>query len=779
VHADCENLGSIILGVVGGVGNYTFDWNPYPVNGPIPQPQNRFDLNPGIYSVTIQDEGGCEFIINNILVEDRCNNGECSVSAGSISIEEENICFENNNTISATLDDNTVVGPNFQVIYMLTEQNGNNLIVVDTSSAPNFDITETGIFTIHTLVYDPLTLDLNLINFGSTSIFEINSLLQQGGGDICGALDLNGATAEVSEIKTEITTNTPDNCNSSNGNVILSPDNYSYQWSDNGIGANRNNLNTGIYQVTATDNNGCTTTIDIEVRDTCICIEPSIADINIIESSCGLQNGSAEIVVDGNPLNYTFDWSTSAGTPNSIGNKRSNLQAGVYTVTIGFSAVTDCEIVETFSIGNIDGPKVDSILTTPTTCSAPDGSVTLYPDTYDYIWVTDDGATTNTRADLKPGRHSIVVINPLAPQCPDIITIEIDSTNTMIVTADIISEPQCGVSDGEVTINVANSNTNNFTYIWSDNQSINQAARTELGQGDYTVTVIDQSTTACETILDFTLNEQAVGATLTMDPIVAINCNGERGELIYEVTYDNNFIQPASIFITNDQNAPFDADNLIPGEYIIEIEDANGCRGAVQNFTVTEPEALIVTNSITNIECEAPGQIDLTVSGGCGTYTYNWGHLSGTENPQNITTNNEGLYIVTVTDCSGCEKVLFGQYIGDNCDTDNCPPNPNVNNIIVQEASCGQNNGSIFMEVTGGAPSDFIFNWEPDISNNNSADSISSGIYTVNILHANNPYCPPTIQTIEVGNIDGPEAVVVFSAPSGCTSADGSITYLR
>jgi len=775
VHADCENLGSIVLGVIGGTGNYTFTWDP--TNGTSNnQPYIREGLQPDIYNVTVTDDGGCSTTINNILIDDRCANGECVAEAGNLTIEDESLCAgDANNSITATPNGNMIVPPGFEVIYILTETQGNNLVVVDTSSMPDFVWDETGNYTIHTLVYDPATLDLDFIDFENTSVFDINSLLLQGGGEICGSLDLSGANAEVIEVDVTVTANEPDNCSTGSGHIELTPIDFAYSWNDGGSGANRDDLDAGIYQITVTDNNGCNTVIDLEIRDTCICILPTVAAVNTLESSCGFSNGSGEVMVDGNPLDYTYAWSSQAGTPNAVGNRRTDLPAGIYTVTITFPLVSDCNIVETFAIGNIDGPKLDSLTTTPATCSAPDGTVILYPDTYNYVWV--DGATpspSNIRTDLKPGKHNIVVINPLAPQCPDIISIEIDSINEMTLVADILSAPQCGIADGEVTINVENNPAGSFTYIWSDDATANQATRNGLAQGDYSVTVMDGASTGCESILEFTLDEQAVGATLTLDPIIEIECYGERAELIYDIIYDNNFTQPASIYITNENGASFPADNLIAGNYSIEFNDANGCRGAYAEFTVTEPAQLIVTSTITNIECATPGRIDLEVSGGTGNYTYQW--APGNSTAENLITNEERLYIVTVSDDQGCSKVLFGQYVANNCETTDCPPDPEVNNIIVEQANCGQSDGSVFIEMVGGNAGDFIFTWTPDVPNSgNSAVNLPTGRYEVRIQHAANLDCPSFTQIVNVGTVDGPEAVVVFSAPATCISADGSI----
>ncbi len=43
------------------------------------------------------------------------------------------------------------------------------------------------------MVYNPDTLDLGIVQIGQTTGFDVNGLLQQGGGDICASLDVQGA----------------------------------------------------------------------------------------------------------------------------------------------------------------------------------------------------------------------------------------------------------------------------------------------------------------------------------------------------------------------------------------------------------------------------------------------------------------------------------------------------------------------------------------------------------------------------------------------------------
>jgi hypothetical protein len=83
----------------------------------------------------------------------------------------------------------------FSTVYVLT--NGEGLVIVNAGPVPSFEVTEEGLYTIHTLVYDPATLDLGIVEIGVTTGFDVNSLLIQGGGSICASLDVAGAQFNV------------------------------------------------------------------------------------------------------------------------------------------------------------------------------------------------------------------------------------------------------------------------------------------------------------------------------------------------------------------------------------------------------------------------------------------------------------------------------------------------------------------------------------------------------------------------------------------------------
>jgi hypothetical protein len=125
----------------------------------------------------------------------------CSADAGTITADAPTACLIDGAAfIGASGDGNSTVPAGYSVIYVLTE--GPGLVIIATNPSPTFEVSAAGDYTIHTLVFDPSTLDLGSIVFGLTTGFDVNALLVQGGGSICGSLDVAGATITVEECAT-------------------------------------------------------------------------------------------------------------------------------------------------------------------------------------------------------------------------------------------------------------------------------------------------------------------------------------------------------------------------------------------------------------------------------------------------------------------------------------------------------------------------------------------------------------------------------------------------
>ena len=127
---------------------------------------------------------------------------DCTADAGMLDpIDIETCLDEGSVTFGAEVAAPMNVPAGYSVGYVLTM--GAELVITAVSTTPEFTVTMAGDYTIHTLVYDPATLDLSSIVFGVTTGFDVNGLLIQGGGTICGALDVEGATTHVIDCSEE------------------------------------------------------------------------------------------------------------------------------------------------------------------------------------------------------------------------------------------------------------------------------------------------------------------------------------------------------------------------------------------------------------------------------------------------------------------------------------------------------------------------------------------------------------------------------------------------
>jgi len=120
----------------------------------------------------------------------------CTAQAGTLRGFKPTDCLQEGGTsIGAISNGGQVVPSGYQVLFVLTK--GEGLVIQGASNSPIFQVNETGLYTIHRLVYDPNTLDLSIVVPGVTTGFDVNALLIQGGGSICGALDVTGTSVLV------------------------------------------------------------------------------------------------------------------------------------------------------------------------------------------------------------------------------------------------------------------------------------------------------------------------------------------------------------------------------------------------------------------------------------------------------------------------------------------------------------------------------------------------------------------------------------------------------
>jgi hypothetical protein len=118
----------------------------------------------------------------------------CVASAGTVYSYQPIQCIDGGvATIYAEENEAPVIPDSYTQLFVLTD--AFTLTILDVSTTPQFDVNHAGFYRIHSLVYNPNTLDLGIVQFGHTTAFEVLHLLEQGGGDICASLDVYGAVS--------------------------------------------------------------------------------------------------------------------------------------------------------------------------------------------------------------------------------------------------------------------------------------------------------------------------------------------------------------------------------------------------------------------------------------------------------------------------------------------------------------------------------------------------------------------------------------------------------
>ncbi|MBL7818002.1 MAG: gliding motility-associated C-terminal domain-containing protein, partial [Saprospiraceae bacterium] len=810
--ASCTSpTGKIEFRAISGTENWLYRWSSGDTG------RIRDKVRPGTYTVTISDpssattcplvktvEVGTDnplsttFVINKQPV---CGlpNGDVTLTTTGGSGQYTYSWGEGNrrfvlpagqHTVTAT---DVVTGCQTTVTFILTNQSVEATLTMDTATAVtcngasdgriNYTISNYGANFVQPAKVEIRNLQGNLYSNGSLSAGNYRISVKDANG--CLAAERTFTVTQPFAMTANFV-KTNQTCDSLGTiSLIVSGGNsgYKYTWSDLGSQVNqpknRENLTSGFYSVTITDAAGCIANLrNIQVKDSCVCRPPVIDSVSTVAATCGSSNGTATIVLrGGEEAKYSFSWSPNSGTANTIGNSRTGLAAGIYSVFIRLRSNPTCFTSVNIAVGNIEGPKNITYTTTPATCEQTNGSVTLNStEGVDYLWIIDQSAA-KTRSDLAAGFYQVQVTKRDAPDCPSVINVKVEKQNPMTATAAISRKATCGQQNGAATINIGGG-TGSYTYSWGDGPT-----RVDLPARAYTVTVIDNNT-GCRATSTFAIENEVTGtATITISsPVVYVNCFGEKNARInYNITYSPNFGVPPTIGIVDAQGRFYENGSLGVGNYCIVVRDVNGCLTGSQCFEVREPQKLQVIAAKTNKTCAIGGTITVAATGGNGGYTVTWADLTGTNQPLVRQNLNAGTYRVTVVDAKGCSAIVDTINIKDECPITVCALNANFD---AHNRTCTEG-GYIMISATGGTQP-YTFDWLDLTGTNNGQNrfDLSAGTYSVIVTDAAN--CKDTLKNIIIknlctdttgGNVCIPPTLAAARViPSRCGLFVGSIT---
>jgi len=483
----------------------------------------------------------------------------------------------------------------------------------------------------------------------------------------------------------------------------------SYAWNTSATTQSITGLTAGTYTVTVTDANGCTESLSQSITGGSSLSASVTANSN---ASCnGGSDGSLTASATGGTNPTTYVWNNGASTATITG-----LTAGTYTVTATENG--GCTATAT---GTISEPTalVASISVNMVSCNGGnDGSMTASASggTTSYTFAWNTGSTSATATGLAAGTYTVTVTD--ANGCTDTESATLSEPSAISLSINVDSSASCGSGSGGLTAS-ASGGVGTFSYAWST--SATSASISGLSAGTYTVTVTDANGCTESLSQSLTSGGSSVSATVTVNSNVS--CNGSSdGSLTASSTGGANPI--SYLWSTGATSAT--VTGLSAGSYTVTVTENGGCTTTATG-TISEPSAVIVSITASNVSCNGGNDGSLTVSaiGGSATYTYAWSMGSTSSTLSGLTS---GTYTVTATDANGCtdtESVTITQ-----------PTALLVSITIDSNAGCGgSTTGGLTASSTGGTGT-VTYVWNTG-GTSASVTGLIAGTYSVTATDAN------------------------------------------
>ncbi len=557
---------------------------------------------------------------------------------------------------------------------------------------------------------------------------------------------------------------------------------YTYEWtaSNGGMippGQMNNqdliNLFVGDYSVTITDAAGCT-----QVHQATIA-QPAqlLAQASTTHVICwGMPTGAIDLTITGGTPPYSYLWTGSWGGIIPAGMESSEdlsgLTPGFYEVLV--KDANNCSVSKSISL---NGPSIGlatSYTQTNVECTggatgAIDLNVSNGVPPFTYLWTASNGGiippgqeTVEDLSGLVPGTYTCLITDSI--NCITTREITIIQTGSgpcggplpcdLNVTGDFTNVSCFGQEDGSISLAISGGSSP-YTVSWSatNGGSIpagqqNALQLTGLLKGTYNYTV--SSADGCS--VTGTVNVSGPDEELTISEThTNVACGNGTASIDITVTggtapytYLWNSLLIGSIPPGQANNE--DITGLTAGIYFVRVMDANGCSRTKFVMITNVFSDIHIHGEITHPACagSATGAINISPSGGNGSYTFQWSASDGGIVPPGQELNEDlsglvaGKYKVVATDANGCSKTRTFTLHAHN------PFHVHVHKQNVQ--GCNEDNGSIEISLpNAGGP--YTFTWVSSNGgiipagqqNQQNLSNLVAGTYTVSIQ--NNAGC--------------------------------------
>lgn len=327
-----------------------------------------------------------------------------------------------------------------------------------------------------------------------------------------------------------------------------------------------------------------------------------------------------------------------------------------------------------------------------------------------------------------------------------------------ITVTGFVTNSTCGGNDGAINIDIENA-VAPYTVQWSSGQTTEDISG--LSAGTYVVTVTDGN--GCQSQQTFLVNN--IGSLSIAGTTTPTLCYGGTSGAV-NITPAGG--QAPYTFSWNSGQTTEDISGVSAGTYVVTMTDQQGC--VISNSFVVNnaPQILTSVVSVSDEECNTDnGAINIDVTGGTGSYGYQWSNGATTQDLSNL---SSGTYSVDIVDGNGC-TATSSYTISNNVSNCSAFCYIAVTSNSVSNEVCGNGNGSIDINVLN-AVAPFTYSWSNGATTED-LTGLSAGTYTVMVLDANN--CSESA-SFTIGNSTGNLAASnVNIGEENCGGLNGSI----
>ena len=669
----------------------------YSINGTDFQTGTTFNAAPGIYTITVQNAGGCT-----------------SVTPASVVIDP--------------IPASPAVATTTVTQASCTTATGTIEVTAPTGTGLEYSINGTDFQTGTT--------------FNNVAPGTYNVIVQNAGGCTSVTADIVIDPAPVAPAVATTTVTQPD-CDETTGTIVVTaPVGAGLEYSINGTDFQTGttfNPAPGTYTITVQNADGCTSetgTITIDPAPA----SPAVATTTVTQPTCNETTGTIEVTA---PVGAGLEYSIN-GTDFQTGTTFNNVAPGTYTVTT--QNANGCTS-ETAQIVIDPAPVAPAVATTTVTqpdCDETTGTIEVTAPVGAGLEYSINGTDfqTGTTFNPAPGTYTITVQN--ADGCTSetgTITIDPAPASPAVATT-TVTQPTCNETTGTIEVTAPVGAGLEYSINGTDFQT---GTTFNPAPGTYAITV--QSANGCtsetaQIVIDAPTGAPAVATTTVTQPTcttpATIQVTAPTGAGL-EYSIDGTTFQTATTFTVSPNQT-----------YTVTVRNADGCTSETAPITIDAlPQGPdVATTTVSQPTCTTTsGTIQVTAPTGAGlTYSVDGVTFQSSTSFEGLA---PGTYTVTVQNADGCTSVTTPILIDDI-------PVPDVPTIIETQPTCDVQTGTIEVVTPTGAGFTYSIdgtNFQP----NRFFTNLAPGIYTVTVTSPEG--CSAQSETISIDDVPTPPTI--------------------